>query len=414
LGFGSICENGAAGVPNRNSPKVSSVKPQIPLPEAVASVFITEELERRAPATPDYLREKLAIQELAQHLSDKPDAILSRLVKLAMDICDADSSGISIFEPEERQFRWYALSGQLATFEGATTPRDFSPCGVCLDVSRPILMAEPERVYDWIRDAHITVPEVLLVPLMVKDMAPIGTLWIVAGRQGHFHQGHARVMTELAGFAGIALRMVQSEARVQAALEQQELLAREMSHGVKNLFAIADAMVHMTARTSASKEDLTAKLSGRFRALADAHALVRRSFGNNSAGSVNFGELIERILLPHNHVTPSLAGPAFAIGEQATSNLALIFHELTTNAVKYGALSKDSGTISVFWETDGEDLKLLWKEVGGPVTALPVKTGFGSSLVSATVERLGGQITYDWRPEGLSTRLKLPLLALRS
>ena len=85
-----------------------------------------------------------------------------------MEICGAHSAGISIFEPEVGQFRWYALAGELAAFDGATTPRNFSPCGVCLDLAQPILMEHPERAYDWIRDAGITVPEVLLVQLTMK------------------------------------------------------------------------------------------------------------------------------------------------------------------------------------------------------------------------------------------------------
>jgi GAF domain-containing protein len=111
------------------------------------------------------------------------------------------------------------LSGVLSTFEGATTPRNFSPCGVCIDNDEPVLMDRPERAYDWIRDANIIVPEVLLVPLRVKDASAIGTLWIVRDDAQHFHQGHARIMTELAAFAGMALRMIQTEERIQRALQ---------------------------------------------------------------------------------------------------------------------------------------------------------------------------------------------------
>ena len=72
-------------------------------------------------------------------------------------------------------------------------------------------MEQPERAYPWIREAGITVPEVLLVPIFLGD-EPFGTLWIVAHEHQHFDSGHARVMREMATFAGLALRMIQAEA----------------------------------------------------------------------------------------------------------------------------------------------------------------------------------------------------------
>ncbi|WOH53540.1 hypothetical protein [Bradyrhizobium sp. sBnM-33] len=146
---------------------------QIQLPDPIAAVFITEQLADRRSTAPDFLREKLAIQDLAQVMSDHPDEVLPRLVKLGMDISGAYSAGISIYEPEAAQFRWFALAGELATFAGATTPRNSSPCGVCIDFAEPILMERPERAYGWIGDAGITVPEVLLVPLGVKGAEAI-------------------------------------------------------------------------------------------------------------------------------------------------------------------------------------------------------------------------------------------------
>ena len=113
----------------------------------------------------------------------------------------------------------------LAPFNGATTPRDFSPCGITLDRNAPVLAQHPERVYGWIADANIVVPEVLLVPLYLGGKVPLGTLWIVSDREGHFDSGHARALTELAAFVGIALRMVRSEHRLNQALEAQERAA---------------------------------------------------------------------------------------------------------------------------------------------------------------------------------------------
>jgi two-component sensor histidine kinase len=386
--------------------------PRVQLPQAIAEVFITEELQRRLAPAPDYLREKLAIQDLADQMTDHPGEILPRLVQLAMELCGAESAGISVLEAETAQFRWFALKGVLSAFEGATTPRNFSPCGVCLDENGPVLMENPERVYDWIRDANISVPEVLLVPLVMKGRDAIGTLWIVASVTHHFNGEHARMMTELAAFVGVALRMIRTEEQLTSALEKQETLTKEMSHRVKNLFAITDAMIRMTSRTSSTKEEMTERLSGRVHALANANALVRRSFGDGEAAGVGLSELIRKVLLPYNHSHCEVCGPDVSLGDQATNNLALVFHELATNAAKYGSLSVSTGSVSVAWLIDGDKLLVNWQEVRGPKISTPGTKGFGSTLVETTIVRSGGTIESNWDPEGLSVRLMVPLNSL--
>jgi two-component sensor histidine kinase len=380
--------------------------------DITVDVDITGALRSRIPANPDYLREKLAIQDLAVQMTERPKDVLPRLVSLAMDICGGTSAGVSILEPEDERFRWYGLQGVLSAFEGSNTPRNDSPCGVCLDRTAPTLMERPERVYRWIADAHITVPEVLLVPLTAKGLASMGTLWVVSEQEGHFNEGHARVLTELSNFAGMALRMIQTEERLQAALQQQETLTREMSHRVKNLFALTGGMIRVTARSVETKEQLVDKLSGRVEALAVANALVRRTFSDAAPVHVDFRELLVRILRPHDDGKSLIDGPSLSVSEQAINNLALIFHELATNAAKYGALSVDEGSVAVRWQTDDHDVRLQWREVGGPVTKTAPTEGFGSHLIAMTVQEFGGTIAYDWRPDGLVADLQVPRSAL--
>src|SRR5690349_13915339 len=99
------------------------------MPVTIEDISITHELSRRFSPAPDYLREKMALQELAQAMSGAPDLMLSRLVSVAKDVCDASSAGISVLEGAV--FRWVGLAGKLTAFNGTTTPRNFSPCGVC-------------------------------------------------------------------------------------------------------------------------------------------------------------------------------------------------------------------------------------------------------------------------------------------
>jgi two-component sensor histidine kinase len=381
------------------------VETLIETPVTVAAVSITHELSRRPSPAPDYLREKLALQDLAHQMANHPEQLLPHLVQQAVDICDAASAGISVLEGEV--FRWLGLAGTLAVFEGATAPRDFSPSGVCIDGRSAILMEHPERVYGWIADANITVPEVLLVPLLAHGGSPIGTLWVVAQEGQHFNSGHERVMTELASFTSVALRMVQSESRLKKALEEQETLAKEMGHRIKNLFAITDGMIRMAARGTQTKQEMAEALTGRVRALSDAHGLVRESFSLASvARQVDLGELIRTILRPYR--APTLCGGEVRLGERATSNMALVLHELATNAAKYGALSVDCGAVEIDWRSEGGVLFLNWREENGPAVAPPSKKGFGSTLVERTIRGYGGALTHDWSAHGLTVGLTIP------
>jgi two-component sensor histidine kinase len=391
------------------------------LEPSVADVFITDELARRAPKKIDYLQEKLALQDLASRMADEPQAVLPRFVDLAMEMTGGVSAGLSLYEenPAPGVFRWQYLRGVLAPFTGATTPRDFSPCGITLDQNAPVLSLHPERVYSWIADANIVVPEVLLVPLYLGGTVPLGTLWIVSDKEGHFDSGHARAMTELATFVGIALRMVKSEQCLQRALEEQETVAREMSHRVKNLFSMVEALIRVSGKGVATADEMMKLLSGRLQALASAHALVRRSFSlaGQLPQSSDLKALVQAIVAPHERpeadgVTRfSISGPPIECGEHATNGIALVVHELTTNAAKYGALTTDKGAIDVSWWQRDEALVLHWLECDGPqIEAPPVKSGFGSALAQATIVRqFGGTLDCDWRRTGLAVTVTLPV-----
>ena len=387
----------------------------------LADVFITDELTGRAPKKTDYFQEKLALQDLAARMADHPDEVLPRFVELAMRMTGSASAGISLYEeyPIPGVFRWAYVRGVLSPLEGTATPRDFSPCGLTLDGSTPVLLTHPERVYTWIADANISVPEVLLVPMYLQGQVPVGTLWVVSGEAGHFDSGHARVLTEITAFVGIALRMKQTAQRLQRTLNEQEILAGEMSHRVKNLFAVTESIVQVSARGAATKEEMARLLSGRLRALATAHTLIRRNLGEvgNDARVADLGGLIEAVVRPYETSVEeaasrfSLTGPPVNCGDHAINAIALIFYELSTNAVKYGALKNDTGHVDIRWRREGDILAMRWTERGGPpIEAPPTSKGFGSKLAHSTVVRqFQGTLDYDWQSEGLVLTLAVPL-----
>jgi two-component sensor histidine kinase len=327
-----------------------------PLPR---DVFITDELEKRRPKQPDYLTEKRALQELAGQIAGQPELMLARFVELAMEVTGATSAGLSLYEghPAPGIFRWHHVHGALSAFDGATTPREFSPCGVTLDSSGPVLTRHAESFYNWISDAEIVVPEVLLVPLYIGGKEPLGTLWVVSDEEGHFDSGHAKACIELASFVGVALKVQRTENNLRTALEHQETLVHEMRHRLTNLFAIADSMIRSGSRGPGSKEEMARDVSGRLRALSHAQSLVLRGYEEKDESAVtDIGEIFGTVLGPYTSSAEggapriNMAGPAVPCGERTTSGLALVVNELATNAMKYGALSTEGGTVQLNWD----------------------------------------------------------------
>jgi len=378
----------------------------------LSDIYITNLLSGRPPRRANYLAEKLALQDLTQRMSLSPEEVLPRFVELAMQLTGGVSAGLSLLETPET-FTWRNLCGRLKAFEGASTPRNDSPCGITLDQNRPVLTRYSERGYQWIADTGVILPEVLLVPLFIDGPEPLGTLWVVSDEEGHFDSGDARLATELATFVGIALKMKRNEERLRAALEAQALLTQEMSHRLKNVFAVTQSIVRMGARGARDKNEMTVVLEARLQALASAHALVLPILADGDERSLELASVLQAILNPHQ-TTPGgdprlvLHGPSFECDQRAVSSIALIVHELATNAVKYGALKTAGGGVDLSWHAREGLLILNWREAGVERVVEPSHIGFGSKLVQAAVRQLQGAIEYHWHPEGLSVEVQCP------
>ena len=193
--------------------------------------------------------------------------------------------------------------------------------------------------------------------------------------------------------------------------EANELLAGEMSHRVKNLLHIATALTQITSRSAATKEEMAQELTNRLSALGRAQDLVRPVSGQNEGTLL--GDLISILLAPYDEkgatVRIRVSVPKVSVGETSSTTLALVLHELATNAAKYGALSVASGTLDVSCTLHDDQVALMWTERGGPpvvMTAMPA--GFGSKLVHRTMAaQLGGTIEFDWSAEGVVVTLRM-------
>ena len=193
--------------------------------------------------------------------------------------------------------------------------------------------------------------------------------------------------------------------------EDRELLAGEMSHRVKNLFAIAVGLTQIAARTTTTSAELASDLVQRLVALGQAHELVRPTLLNDRKAT-NLGELLAVLLGAyddHGSIGDRIrvSVPEIAVGEGSITTLALVVHELATNSLKYGALSRASGRLEVSCTEADDEAIVVWTETGGPpVGGVRGQAGFGSGLVHRSIVRqLGGAITFDWPTEGVVVTL---------
>lgn len=202
--------------------------------------------------------------------------------------------------------------------------------------------------------------------------------------------------------------------------EQQHLLIREMDHRVKNLFSLASSVVSLSARTATTPSGLASAVSARLNALAMAHTLTvprRSDAASRNEQTTTLHALIRTIVAPYDVSADNcrpraiITGPDIAISGSAVTSFALLLHEFATNAAKYGALSTSDGRLDIACSEDGEHFILTWTESGGPpVDRQTDGDGFGSILAKATVRgQLGGEISREWKREGLSIRLMVAI-----
>jgi two-component sensor histidine kinase/CheY-like chemotaxis protein len=206
-----------------------------------------------------------------------------------------------------------------------------------------------------------------------------------------------------------ALAESQATAERRRAEQRLQLLVGELGHRVKNTLATVSSIARLTLKRSRGLEEFERAFLGRLNALAEAHALVFRA----NWGETDLRRIIERTVAPfaRDEGDFRLDGPPLQLPPKPALSLSLIIHELATNAVKYGALSSEKGFVAVSWRLDPRDdqVKLRWKEAGGPTVRKPDSRGFGAQLIErSTRYELDGRAAMDFAPDGLDCRLDFP------
>jgi PAS domain S-box-containing protein len=201
-------------------------------------------------------------------------------------------------------------------------------------------------------------------------------------------------------------RDVTEKKRVEAI---QRVLIEELNHRVKNTLAMTQAIASQSLRHARSASDFVESFTGRVQALAKAHSLLT----DRKLEGAELTELVrEQVTLGVADERVICSGPMVILGAQPAIHLALVLHELATNARKYGGLSVPQGRLSVKWEVHSSGSRTLlldWTESGGPQVSAPLTAGFGTTLIERTLQTHGGEATVRYGVTGVTCKLRLPL-----
>ncbi len=195
--------------------------------------------------------------------------------------------------------------------------------------------------------------------------------------------------------------------------KHQRLLVDELNHRVKNMLSIVISLARQTVRGSGSIEEFSKNYLGRLHALASAYSLLSK----HSWQTVSLQEIVDEELAPFLSEAGSnvvLHGPPVQLTPRPALSLGMAIHELTTNAVKYGALSVPEGTVTVTWRVDasaaGNLLTVDWVEANGPPVSEPEQRGFGSTLIERGLKQeMGAEVAIEFARDGVRARLVAPL-----
>jgi two-component sensor histidine kinase len=288
-----------------------------------------------------------------------------------------------------------------------------------------IIVLLPEKPWEMVAPVSLLFPILWLAarcqPVFAAAAAFIVSITIVwATTFGIVHFGDPalpigdRIMGAQAAILGVALYAYVLAAlfaeRRQAAAHQGLLIA-ELDHRVKNVLARVAAVVRHTRRPNGTTDEFVRALDGRILSIAAAHALLSQSRWSG----VSLTDLIRHQLAPYaTGANTMISGRDLTLTPAQTQAVAMVVHELVTNAAKHGALSSPNGRVSVSWDRTGADaaaiLTVTWRELGGPLIATPVQSGYGSNLIRDLIpHELGGTVDLTFLPEGPCCKIEIPL-----
>ena len=257
--------------------------------------------------------------------------------------------------PVTEVFRWDAVAGELSPFAGNTVPRDFSPCTLCLDAGKTILLSRPARVFTYFDDIDVPIVEALIVPLYAASGVALGTIWIAHHNDTKFDASDARVMEELVVQLELALKLMGDVKTHGREMAVKVALIQDTDHRVKNTIQSVASLLSLQARSCKVPEARAAieEASARLGIFATVHELLHAKGDDSRA--VDIAEIIEKLgdalravrsdadrrISLRIHADHILLEPKIALP------VALLVNEAITNAYKHAYPNGQEGEIFV-------------------------------------------------------------------
>ncbi|HEY0957711.1 MAG TPA: PAS domain S-box protein [Novosphingobium sp.] len=332
----------------------------------------------------------------------------------------------NIVDAQGETYLLYALSGASRTaFESFDMPRNtpvFAPTFGGMGVVRSGDIRKDPRYgrnapNRGMPEGHLPVVSYLAVPVISKSGAVIGGLFFGHEEADRFGPETETLISAIAGQAAVAIdnARLHNAAQIEIgqrkeAEEARELLLHEIKHRVKNTLATIQALASQTLKEAPAWERIA--FIGRLHALSEAHDLLTTSDWQETGMEA----LVRKTLSPFAGTAQErmiLNGPDFGLSPNRALLLTMVLHELGTNAVKYGALSREKGIVTVEWTIEESNgcrvARMTWRENGGPAVTPPSRRGFGSKMIASALRGSDGSVRFDYRPEGLRVTMEITL-----
>ena len=331
------------------------------------------------------------------------EADFDDVVKILADVCDVPFSTITLID-HDRQ--WHKAAFGIGDLR--ETPRDVSFCGhTILHEGDMLVVPDVTKDQRFADNPFVTGDPNLRfyagAVLRTEEGLPLGTVCVVDYKPRQLDPRQLNILHLMARqvMAQITLRREVAERRLSE--QRQQLLIAELHHRVKNTLATVQSVIQMSLRAARDLDSFRDNIIPRITSLANTHTLLNEQHW----GAVFFRDLIAAELSPYERAGQlTIDGPDFTLPAQTAVTFGMVIHELSTNASKYGALSREGGKLSVAWTATaaGNDLKidLHWNESGGPPVTPPESNGFGTTLLRRIIEmQMDGKAEFDFKPEGL-------------
>lgn len=396
---------------------------------------------------PDLQAQLAGLCDLSVALAHDPRTAIRRSLEIAIRLCGAGSAGLSMLgcnRSGQASVRWEMVSGALASHEGIDTPRDLSPCGICLDADETVLLSQPEQAFAGLHNMPPAIVEDLIVPLRDRTSKAIGTLWIAHHDDAvRFSREDAHLLERLATQVVLALQLLeQSRENVYALalveshqLAHRRLLAHDLAeerrlregaeacdselrqmlmfkdtaileanHRVKNTLQIAASLLSLHGRATASVEarDVLRESFGRLHLLAKVHEMLYG--GGDSAQKILMPTLLnamgdalrEAFSEVSGRVQLQITAEPIVLSPDDAIPIALLANEVVTNAYKHAFPENGSGMIRLNLGCESESVMVLRIMDDGTGMGTAGRGGsLGLTLIQSFADQLRATLTVD-------------------